>query len=392
MMWTCPACNRSYQTNDKRVRCICSCQRNASSTVRQDYLPCLYRGSELREINCGCSGKPKIYECSKHGEAYLRKLPKMPPESIAGYTMCLTCDDRQRYEPGPLGVAGIVHNKIGGTETYWRMLHKQLGIAGFATPEKPRHRSSHYPVFGGDEAIEELASKVEILLVWGLVGKDEVTKGPIRIAMHHGSLASTWANTVFEDQLKWCEKAAAINRDAADHYGVECIENCVDIGRLANAKKPTDKKTVLWLHRDASEKRPWLARKIAEQLPEGWRMIASLPKDKAGDNLECIGQVEDVAYWHSQADVFLSTADQEGFGYSVAEAMAIGVPVVSGPFGLCENPDLCEQVTTDNPADWVHAILGAGAKAEYARQYVKQRYGIDQWTNKWIAYLEGLLK
>jgi hypothetical protein len=343
----------------------------------------MHRGDAIEEINCGCNGKPKIYSCDLHKRCYLRKIPKIPSDSIANASMCLMCEDRERFKPGKLGIAGVVHNQVGGTETYWQLLAKTIGIAGFATPETPVSKSPLYPVFEGDSAIEELSSKVEYLIVWGIVDKAKQTKGPIRIAMHHGSLASTWANTVFENELEWCEKAIAINPDVAEYYKVPYLENCIDTDYFSSVKRNTEDKTILWLHRNAPEKRPELLTKIAAQLPDGWKIVASLPGHMSSKNLECIGYTANKAEWLNKSSVFLSTSEQEGFGYSVAEAMAAGIPVVSSPVGICLNPNLCEQVTTDDPNDWIVAISKAGSKTGYAKQYIINNYGIDKWVNKW---------
>jgi glycosyltransferase involved in cell wall biosynthesis len=306
--------------------------------------------------------------------------------------MCLDCDDRSRYTPGRVGVYSVVHNRIGGTETFWRTLNKMIGIAGMATPQQPKAKSIYYPVFAGDEAIEELAASVDALLIWGITNKEAVTRGPVRIAMHHGSLRSQWANAVFEDELRWCERAVAINEEVAKHYGAEYIPNAVELETVANAQKPyRGKKVVVWLHRDAQEKRPHLARKIADALPDGWIMVATLPRERATTKLQAIGQTEEISHWLSLADVFLSTSDQEGFGLSMAEAMLAGVPVVSSPFGLAENPAIADQVHSEDVAEWVSAILNAGSKVEAAKAYVEQNHSLESIAKKWTNFLDRIL-
>lgn len=390
----CPHCKKSYKHPIRVLPFYCRCgavlheitYQYGTQVVTQvsDDLPCQFRGAELREINCGCSGKPKIYACTKHGEAYLRKLPKMTPEMIAGCTMCLSCDNRSRFSKGKLGVASVVFNQVGGTETYWRNLHKMFGLAGIATASAPKARSTLFPVFGGDEALEELADSVDTLIVWGLTKKQEATQGPKRIAIHHGSLNSVWANSVFEDELAWCEDAVAINQEVAEHYGVKYIPNALDLDSVKPMiKRASSEKTVVWLHRDAPEKRPWLARRIAEALPQGWKMIATMPPERTTSKLIAIGKTEQVADYLAQADVFLSTSDQEGFGLSMAEAMAAGVPVVASPFGLGADLRLVEQVQTEDVGDWIAAILRAGSKTDYAAEFVRSNYSLERVKKIW---------
>ena len=201
--------------------------------------------------------------------------------------------------------------------------------------------------------------------------------------MHHGSLDSAWANKIFEDQLTWCETAVAINRDVAEKYGCHYVPNAVDSSRIIGTPYRKEKKVALWLHRDSHEKRPWLARRIAEALPDDWVLVASLPQERQSGRLHCVGQVDHPGNWLATADVFISTASQEGFGYSVAEAMAAGVPVVSSTYGIAADPTLVEQVNTEDPQAWVDAILRAGAKADAARMHIMQHHSENAWAEAW---------
>jgi glycosyltransferase involved in cell wall biosynthesis len=87
--------------------------------------------------------------------------------------------------------------------------------------------------------------------------------------------------------------------------------------------------------------------------------------------------------------VFISTADQEGFGLSIAEAMIAGVPVVSSPHGLGAIVDIVEQVDTEDPQAWVNAILRAGAKADAARRFIQANYAPRVIAEKWKAFLDA---
>jgi glycosyltransferase involved in cell wall biosynthesis len=399
MSFHCSSCNRFYSGKVKLLPFYCSCgnvienlEVSEFSPVVKETLPCIYRGEALREINCGCSGKPKIYECQKHGEAYLRKLPKMTAEMIQSCTMCLTCGDRSLYKQANIGILSAVYNHVGGTETYWKSLHKLIGVTGLATPQQPKSNRAPFPVFGGTEAVEQLADSVRILLVWGITDKDELTRGPKRVAIHHGSLQSVWAKSVFENQLKWCEDAIAINEEVADYYKVRYIPNVVDFEPIAKTNADTKEKIVSWIHRDAAEKRPELARRIARALPDGWRMVATMGAERTDRKITAIGQTAEVAKLLSHATVFLSTSDQEGFGLSMAEAMLAGVPVVASPHGLGKDSRLVEQVTTTETQDWIDAILRAGSKAEFAKSYIQENFSVESVKLKWDQAIADWLK
>lgn len=290
------------------------------------------------------------------------------------------------YAKLAVGVFAAVHNVIGGTETYWQMLHSQIGVAGLVTPQLPKQTAAAFWVGWGDVSIKELCSSVDALIVWGITDADEQTRGPRRIAIHHGSLQSTWANSVFENQLQWCEDAIAINAEVAEKYGVKYLPNAVDKSRIVGEPYDKTDRVVFWNHREALEKRPWLVRRIAERLPDGWVLVATLPIERSSPKLRCVGQIDHPGRWLSTADVFLSTASQEGFGFSVAEAFAAGVPVVSSRCGIA-NDEVAEIVDSENVDEWVAAILRAGRKVELAKQWVEANCSVETWTNHWSSML-----
>jgi glycosyltransferase involved in cell wall biosynthesis len=120
-------------------------------------------------------------------------------------------------------------------------------------------------------------------------------------------------------------------------------------------------------------------------------MVATLPRERSTTKLQAIGQTEEISHWLGLADVFLSTSDQEGFGLSIAEAMLAGVPVVSSPFGLAENPAIADQVHSEDVAEWVSAILNAGSKVETAKAYVEKNHSPDVIAKKWTNFLDRIL-
>jgi glycosyltransferase involved in cell wall biosynthesis len=119
-------------------------------------------------------------------------------------------------------------------------------------------------------------------------------------------------------------------------------------------------KYVLWNHRVASEKRPDLALQIAEALPDGWKLIFSGEPRNESPKVLYAGQIQNPGDWIGVSHVFLSTSDQEGFGYSMAEAITAGVPIVSSPFGIGQDyyPEFV--CGLDAPIEkWVEKIVQA---------------------------------
>ena len=104
LIWACPKCNRDYPDKGKPIRCICKAGGSKSKTSGEynPQWPCTHRGSELGILDCGCAGKPKVFDCSVHGVCSLRKMKpgvdgyltpsgeKVPAE----ITYCNRCPDR----------------------------------------------------------------------------------------------------------------------------------------------------------------------------------------------------------------------------------------------------------------------------------------------------------
>ena len=64
--------------------------------------------------------------------------------------------------------------------------------------------------------------------------------------------------------------------------------------------------------------------------------------------------------WLSVASCFLSTSTTDGFGLSVAEAIAAGIPVVSSPVGIASRSGLAITVPIDaRPSEWAAAIVSS---------------------------------
>jgi hypothetical protein len=382
-IFTCEKCGKSYNIKSTQKRIFCSCgsaNLNPNTSDPAADLPCVYRGAIVGDLNCGCAGKPKVYACEKHGKCALRKLK---PGDF-GVMYCLGCSDRTLYRVGRVGMVLSVFNQIGGVETWATSLLQRLREpTGIATSAEPQG-SSQLPVFGGKDAIEDILKTSNNILAWGATDDlEEAMKqypGARVIAVHHGSLQSEWGNSVFERQLQFCHCGVAVNKDVANRFGVRHMRNLVDPARSlpSSSRMQWPRRTrdleryVLWSHRPSSEKRPELAQAIAEQLPNNWKMLfTGTSAVKSTEKLLNIGRIAHPGDYLDKCEVFLSTADQEAFGYSIAEAVLAQRPVVSAPAGLALDGWATEVVETDDPQHWVAAILRA---AEASQQEIQKKF------------------
>lgn len=351
----------------------------------------------------------KFDKCHCDSPGFCPLFNKVMTDNPPNWQWCQNCSKNERkayydkllihkYDKGRIGIVSICYNQIGGTETYWKMLSKYIKISGVAVDgiQINNNTDIHIPIYYGKHAIFELANVVNYLIIWGIkdLNYKQLTDGPKRIAIHHGCLSSEWDNLIFENQLKWCEYGVAINKEVATYYKVKHIENTVDISRIYGQPYKKNKKIVLWIHRNSKEKRPLLAKEIAKNLPRDWLMVATLPAEMQIDNkLLCIGNINHPGNWLQTADVFLSTADKEGFGYSVAEALMANLPVVTAPVGIGLNNSLCWQVNSTNPKDWIKTIITAQENYKDKKQSInrwKLSNTVDIWKNNWENFLSSL--
>lgn len=349
-MIVCDICGKRYiERPGKRIICVHSETVEIKANPMQ--MPCLHRGKDCGTVDCGCNGTTRIYACDLHSECSLRKVPKGNFQKVK---ICLDCDDRQAYQNKPIGFALVCASKMGGVETWLRAMLAE-DVAGVATYEEPKIENLNVPIY--TKTFEELAEVCSHVFVWGIV--QPLPRGPKYFAVHHGDETSTWGNSVFRKQLSWCHGGIAINPKVAEKFGVKYLPNPIEISRSfpqENMRLDPTKKYVLWNHRVASEKRPEFALQIAAKLPSPWKMLFS--GSASGENVIALNGIAHPGDWLAHSSAFLSTADQEGFGYACAEAIIAGVPVVSSPYGIGATmyPELVCSLS-DSPEKWVEKIL-----------------------------------
>lgn len=364
--FSCQNCGKNFKLANPQPKIVCSCgSQSIEPAEKQDDhpIPCIHRGEAIRELDCNCVGKPKVYECSIHSECLSRNVSH---KKAVPFIKCPKCPNRQIYKRGKIGIVHTCFNGIGGTETFIRNLHAIIGddLVGVATISPP---SGECPVhiYHGTMAIESLASSVELVLAWGIdsnFGYKIQGKCPKIWAVHHGDLASDWNSKLLEDAKSWATRITAVNPDVAKKHACYLIPNppppAAELPELPKwFTYYPDQRYILWNHRTSAEKGADLALQISRVLPPNWLLLFSGEKDaKLPENVINIGKNQKNSAFLRVASVSLSTAIQEGYGYSVLESILAGVPVVSRPVGIAKEPGLTRVVDSDFIGDWIEAI------------------------------------
>lgn len=179
----------------------------------------------------------------------------------------------------------------------------------------------------------------------------------------------------------------------------EGLKRVISVGRL-NAQK--DFKTLLQAWKIVNAAVPSATLCIAGEGPEQTR-LEKLCKKLALKNVQFPGFARDVPSLLRQADVYVQPSAWEGFGLSVAEAMACQLPVI-----VSDADSLPEVVTHDRtgivvpkcqPGAMAQAILdlfsnpGRAAKlAIAARQEAMSRFSVDRMVGDYARLYKELLQ
>ncbi len=384
-------------------------------------LPCAHRGSQRNT----CCGSPDLWICRElktdcvADESAAAKLRGMVDTvEAASIKVCSTCPHR-KPPATRVGFLSAAYMPIGGTETFHRSLLPRLkqvvSVSGFAATAFHGGDGSllQVPYSTGVEAARKLAAHCDIIVVWGIhdLAKILPANRPKVIAVHHSDWSSDWNNNLVLSQLNLIDEVICVNEHTAAEIAmrgntVHYIPNSIDPERITPSGNqselrvkheiPASPKIVLFGHRMSTEKRPQLAVEIARQLPEDWVMVIAgegpqVPAVRAlasnCDRVRVVGPCESLADWLSISDCFLSLSIFEGFGLSIGEAMAAGVPTVSTPAGIA--PGLATTLPTDSTAkEWADAIVTA--KAIVAPAEILNRFSVQRMVDSWASVIKGL--
>lgn len=299
----------------------------------------------------------------------------------------------------------------GGTETFHQTLLPRLrhrrNIVGFGCIHGGGDPALlKVPFYEGREAITRLCSEVDVVVTWGVDCLTELLpeKRPKVIAVHHGDQNAGWiGETMWQKEV---DEFVCVNQSAADHIRstrnlpVHWIPNALDESRLQPTERlaeikasiPSGMKVVLFGHRFSEEKRPGLAVEMAKHLPADWLLVMAgdgpLRPGSVPDNVRLVGRVDTLADWLQVSDVFVSMSTFEGFGLSMLEALACGVPLVATPVGIA--PQFASKLLSVEAGaeDWAKAVVEVERNDQIAG-FVRKLFSIEGHVEDWARVLSS---
>lgn len=289
----------------------------------------------------------------------------------------------------------------GGTETFHQTLLPRLrhyrNVIGFGAIHGGGDPALlKVPYVEGRDAIAKLCKEADVVITWGIDALTSLLPSPRPkvIAVHHGDRNAGWiGETVWQAEV---DEFVCVNRAAADYIRsvrklpVHWIPNAIDLSRIKPTRRvdTEGKRIVLFGHRMSEEKRPELAVEIAKLLPDGWLMVMAgdgprRPADIPG-NVRMVGQVPTLANWLAVADCFLSLSTFEGFGLSMAEAHAAGVPIVATPVGVAPQIAATILPIEASPYEWANSIVSCVLNGE---QNAEADFSVESHVAQWVETL-----
>lgn len=153
------------------------------------------------------------------------------------------------------------------------------------------------------------------------------------IQMVHGLYSALFCCDIQPDR----DKVIFVSQAAADSYDVDKYEV------IHNFTYPTEPKKCLFLitaSRFTKEKGGDRMIKLAEalrraEIPFIW-FVFSHQDTKLVDGMVKLPETLDIKSYIAKCDYLVQLSDSEGFGYSIVEALELGIPVITTPVGVLE--------------------------------------------------------
>jgi glycosyltransferase involved in cell wall biosynthesis len=303
----------------------------------------------------------------------------------------ITWEQSQRLWRGPrVAFIATTYQIIGGTETWHRTLLPELrhfvNIVGFGAQSCAGDTSLlKVPI----ASICDVVEQSDVVVTWGI---DSLAALPIRgkrvISVHHADTNSDWSDRLqLQPEITEvvCVNSAVPNKLATmtnipTHYIPNGVKPTTPSGRdVRDEFQLGDRKIVLWPHRWSHEKQPELAQQVAEYLPSDFVLVMTAD-GQSRQNVRFVGKQANIADWLNVSHCVLSLATFEGFGYSVAEAMIAGVPVVSYARGICNSYNSTIIPTNATAAEIAELCCEASIISS-------DSFPVDEWVEKWAVLI-----
>lgn len=396
------------------------------ATGRCDACPCLDLGY------CRGTANPRLCALAHGGQPV--HLRQVRAASIRRAPVAGSARTRWRPRPGATGPvrAGFLRHyaaRTGGIETWHatllpRLDPRRVDLQGEAALVADSVMPGSMPT--GPDAVADLAARCEVVVCCGFDPGPYLPEGDRRpgvVMLSHGQEGDPWTSawmTAARDtgDVFACVHACGLGSLPPEHRdrGV-VVESGFDPARAAPRLSRAEARRALglppgrfvagYLGRMTPEKRPALPIRAMRHLDParfllvvaggGWcEEDARAAAAGLEDRVVLLGPRDDVPDILAALDCLASPSREEGFGLSMVEAMAAGVPLVGTPRGvLSDRPDLARIVPVEaGPEAWAAAFVaerddpaGSSERAALARSVALDRWSADAFARRWSRLL-----
>ncbi len=318
----------------------------------------------------------------------------------------------------------------GGTEEWLHCFVKYLtkltcsGIAVFSAQSNRLEIAkfaAKIPVVVGAGSVKMLADHSDVLVMWGMDALPYwLPEPPCKtVLVIHGT--ADWSKWIADTTGPRVDAVVGVSEAACDLFpGMTAIINGVDIDRCT--PKPREREYIRgqwgvkpaervlgFLGRMVPEKDPCAIAYAVRSLPPGWKgLICGKPDSAlldechriAPDKIMVYPATDKVGQVLAGLDCFMSASEHEGFGLSLVEAWAAGVPTVTTDVGIVPEAQrkygrLTHLVKYRSGGDVLAKAVLAAVKnktvTEQAKKVARTHYSADRMVAQWEDFLLKLV-
>jgi len=299
---------------------------------------------------------------------------------------------------------------FGGIERWSLSLASNLPCYGFINETKgPEHDPALMSMIrqvAPDRTLQEVNDANKTLLVSGVHNFKRLNNTVV--AVIHGCCEYT--RTYLDSMKDQCDHFVSISRIVArqtkEWFNIDStvIENGIDVSRLkpldSSREKfglPYDHKVMGMNGRLTKEKGVYRFLDALKELPDYWgfligwgdtlRVLQYAQSIGVANRLTIHHAIDQIGNALNVMDVYVSSSDSEGFGLSVMEALAFGLPVVCTDTGVMN--DLREAYGDFGPA-YTQDIVAGVKTARPASCINFSHYTAERMAKRWKNFLERI--
>jgi glycosyltransferase involved in cell wall biosynthesis len=242
------------------------------------------------------------------------------------------------------------------------------------------------------------AGQADVLITWGgLLPESLRVFDGVTVGVCHGDSANPWQAEATRGLTRCCNTIVGVSKASHPVF----VHSGVDVSRVM-VRKPVPKpfaKTLLFMGRVSSEKRPGVVPDVVDALPPEWGAAIVGPDRwcpvREHPRVLRVPATDDVGAWYDVADCVIIPSESEGFCFTMFEAWAARVPVVCGDWPVLREIEAFAgeplAIRVSNDADWAPAVLNAKV-SDKAWRLTKSYFSAPAMADRWEKFLELAVK